>query len=175
MIYEYKGLKPKLGKDVFLAPGVVVVGDVEIGDSSNIWFYTVVRGDVHRITIGAGTNIQDQCMLHVTGGRYPLTIGSRVIIGHRVVLHGCTVQDDVLIGIGALVLDAAVVEQGAIVAAGAVVTPGTVIPAGRLAVGIPARPTRKVTEEERAFHPINSARYREYARNFSQWVTPVWS
>jgi gamma-carbonic anhydrase len=88
-------------------------------------------------------------MLHVTTGRFPLTLGSRVIVGHRAVLHGCTIQDDALIGIGALVLDAAVVEQWAMVAAGAVVTPGSIIPAHRLAVGIPARPTRSVTEEKK--------------------------
>jgi gamma-carbonic anhydrase len=175
MIYEYKGLKPKIGKNVFLAPGVVILGDVEIGDDSNLWFYTVARGDAHRIRIGNRTNIQDHCMLHVTTGRFPLTVGTRVIVGHRAVLHGCTIQDDALIGIGALVLDGAVVEQGAIVAAGAVVTPGSVIPAHRLAVGIPARPTRRVTEEEKSYHEENSLSYRAYAQNFSRWVTPVWS
>ncbi len=175
MIYEYKGLRPKIGKDVFLAPGVVILGDVEIGENSNLWFYTVVRGDVHRVRIGIHTNIQDHCMLHVTGGRFPLTVGDGVIVGHRVVLHGCTIQDNALVGIGALVLDGAVVEQGAIVAAGAVVTPGTVIPANKLAVGIPARPTREATEEEKAFHKVNSAKYQDYGRHFPLWVTPVWS
>ncbi len=172
MIYEYKGVRPQLGRDVFLAPGVIVLGDVEIGDFSNLWFYTVARGDVHKIRIGASTNIQDHCMLHVTGGRYPLTVGDGVIVGHRAVLHGCTVHDNALIGIGALVLDGAVVEEGAIVAAGAVVTPGSVIPANRLAVGIPARPTREPSDEERNFHKINSAKYQEYGRTFYQ-VTRV--
>jgi gamma-carbonic anhydrase len=168
MIYEYKGIKPRLGKDVFLAPGVVVLGDVQIGDAANLWFYTVARGDVHRITIGRDTNIQDHCMLHVTGGRFPLRVGERVIVGHRAVLHGCTIHDDVLIGIGALVLDGAVVEPGAIVAAGAVVSPGTVIPANRVAVGVPARPTRETTEEERQFNRTNFAKYREYGRTFHE-------
>jgi gamma-carbonic anhydrase len=166
MIYEYKGIKPRLGKDVFLAPGVVVLGDVEIGDGSNIWFNTVIRGDVYWVKIGRKTNIQDLCMLHVTGGRFPLTLGDGVIVGHRAVLHGCTIHNNALVGIGALVLDGAVVEEGAIVAAGAVVTPGTVIPADRVAVGIPARPTRKPTEEEKAFHQTNLSKYHAYGQGF---------
>lgn len=168
MIYEYKDMKPRLGEDVFLAAGVVVLGDVEIGDGSSIWFNTVIRGDVNRVRIGKKTNVQDLCMLHVTTGRFPLTLGDGVIVGHRVVLHGCTIHDNALIGIGALVLDGAVVEEGAIVAAGAVVTPGTIIPANRVAVGIPARPTREPTPEEKSFHQINLSRYNEYARNFGE-------
>lgn len=174
MIYEYKDKKPNLGRDVFLAPGAIVLGDVTIGDGSNLWFYTVARGDVHRIVLGSMVNIQDHCMLHVTGGRFPLTVGNRVIVGHRAVLHGCTIEDDVLVGIGALVLDGAVVEQGAIVAAGAVVSPGARIPAGSVAKGTPARPQREVSEEERAFHRQNYARYHEYGRDFQQLVTPSW-
>ncbi|MBM4327718.1 MAG: gamma carbonic anhydrase family protein [Deltaproteobacteria bacterium] len=173
MIYEYKGMRPKLGKNVFLAPGVILLGDVEIGDNSNLWFYTVARGDVNSITIGQETNIQDHCMLHVTFRRWPLRLGNRVVVGHRAALHGCAIHDDVLVGIGALVLDGAVVEHGAIVAAGAVVAPGTIIPANRVAVGIPARPTREAGEEDRATHQANLARYQDYARNFSELVSPV--
>lgn len=168
MIYEYKGIRPRLGKDVFLAPGVVVLGDVEIRDGAGLWFYTVARADVHSITIGRDTNVQDHCVLHVTGGYFPLHLGERVIVGHRAVLHGCTIHDDALIGIGALVLDGAVVEHGAIVAAGAVVAPGTVIPANRVAVGVPARPTREATEQERQFNRTNFAKYREYGRTFHE-------
>ena len=174
MLYEYKGIKPKIGRDVFLAPGAIVLGDGEIGDGSNLWFYTVARGDVHSIRIGQGTNIQDLCMLHVTGGRFPLTIGDGVIVGHRAVLHGCTVQADALIGIGALVLDGAVVEQGAMVAAGAVVSPGSVIPAGKVAVGVPARPVRDASEDERTFHKQNALTYRRYGKDFPQLVQPLW-
>jgi carbonic anhydrase/acetyltransferase-like protein (isoleucine patch superfamily) len=170
MVYEYKGITPVIGNGVFLAPGVIILGDVEIGDYTNIWFYTVARGDVNSIRIGSRTNIQDHCMLHVTGGRFPLNVGNGVIVGHRAVLHGCTVHDDALIGIGALVLDGAVVEHGAIVAAGAVVTPGTIIPADTLAVGIPARPSRKPTEKEKAFHQLNSKKYQEYGLNFNELV-----
>ena len=173
MIYEYKGIRPRLGLDVFLAPGVVVLGDVEIGDRSNLWFYTVARGDVNYIRIGKDVNIQDACMLHVTGERFPLTIGDRVIAGHRAVLHGCTVHDDALVGIGALVLDGAVVGEGAIVAAGAVVAPGTVLPPNRLAVGVPARPTRDVTAQEREMNRLNCTRYREYGSRFAEIATMI--
>ena len=112
-------------------------------------------------------------MLHVTGGRFSLNIGDGVIVGHRAVLHGCTVHDNALIGIGALVLDGSVVEEGAIVAAGAVVTPGSTVPSNRLAVGIPARATREPTEDERAFHQQNLARYHEYGRRFHELVRPL--
>jgi carbonic anhydrase/acetyltransferase-like protein (isoleucine patch superfamily) len=173
MIYEYKGIRPRFGRDVFLAPGVVVLGDVEIGDCTNIWFNTVVRGDVNIVRIGTQTNIQDLCMLHVTSDRFPLIMGHRVIVGHRAVLHGCTIHDDVLIGIGALVLDGVVVEQGATVAAGAVVPPGTVIPADSVAMGAPAKVRRATSPEEKAFHQVNLARYQEYGLNFAQWVREV--
>jgi carbonic anhydrase/acetyltransferase-like protein (isoleucine patch superfamily) len=173
MIYEYKGIKPRIASNVFLAPGVIVLGDVEIGEDSNLWFYTVVRGDVYPITIGKAVNIQDHCMLHVTGGKFPLRVEDGVIVGHRAVLHGCEIHTNALIGIGALVLDGAVVEQGAMVAAGAVVAPGSIIPANRVAVGIPARPTRKITEEEKALNKANSLRYREYGRQFQAITAPV--
>jgi gamma-carbonic anhydrase len=167
MIIEYKGIRPKLGKDVFIAPGVVLLGDVEIGDSSNLWFYTVVRADVNYIRIGRQTNIQDLCALHVTSDKFPLIIGDEVIVGHRAVLHGATIYDGALIGIGALVLDGCVIEEGAAVAAGAVVSPGTIIPANKVAVGVPARPIRNRTEDEREFHMKNSQKYRDYGNNFS--------
>ncbi|MFC1835605.1 gamma carbonic anhydrase family protein [Thermodesulfobacteriota bacterium] len=173
MIYEYKGIRPKLAKNVFLAPGVILLGDVEIGEGSNLWFYTVARGDVNHIRIGRDTNIQDHCMLHVTGGKFPLVVGDGVIAGHRAVLHGCTIHDGVLIGIGALVLDGAVVEEGAMVAAGAVVAPGSVIPADTVALGVPAKPTRAPTAEERAFHKKNCMNYRNYGLNFRDLVEPV--
>ncbi len=166
MIYEYKGIRPKLGRNVFLAPGVVVLGDVEIGDDSNIWFNTIVRGDVHSIRIGKRSNIQDLCMLHVTGEKYPLSIGDDVVVGHRAVLHGCTVNSNALIGIGALVLDGAVIENGAIVAAGAVVPPGMVVRADTMVAGVPAKVMRERTDAERDFHKINIEKYAKYASEF---------
>ena len=114
-------------------------------------------------------------MLHVTGGHYPLTIGDDVVVGHRAVLHGCTVHDNALIGIAAVVLDGAVIEEGAVVAAGAVVTPGTVIPSGTVAVGIPARPSRERSPEERETHAANALKYQQYSHDFPQIVSPVWS
>jgi gamma-carbonic anhydrase len=173
MIYEYRGVKPRIGKDVFLAPGTIILGDVEIGDNTNIWFYTVARADVNYIRIGVDVNIQDLCMLHVTSVKYPLTIGDRVIIGHRVVVHGCTIHPDALIGIGALVLDGAVVEPGAIVAAGAVVPPNAVIPQDMVAAGVPAKPIRNVSQEEKDFNITNSLKYRNYGSNFHKLTRPL--
>jgi gamma-carbonic anhydrase len=168
MIIEYRGIKARLGEHVFLAPGVVLLGDIEIGDHSNIWFYTVARADVNFIRIGRQTNIQDHCALHVSTGKFPLIIGNEVIVGHRAVLHGCSIHDNALVGIGALVLDGSVVEEGAIVAAGSVVSPGSVIPANKVAIGAPARPVRDCTQAEREFHLINSSRYRDYGKSFSE-------
>lgn len=173
MIIEYKGIKPKLGIDVFLAPGVVLLGDIEIGDYTNFWFYTVARADVNYIRIGRQTNIQDHCALHVTSDRFPLVVGNEVVVGHSAVLHGATICDRALIGIGALVLDGSVVEESAVVAAGAVVSPGSVIPANTVAVGVPARPIRDLTETEREFHLLNCLKYCDYGRNFSQLTRTI--
>lgn len=148
-IYPYNETLPTLGKRVFLAPDAHLTGDVTLGDDVSFWFHTAARGDVHRIVIGEGSNIQDGTILHVTHERFPLTIGTGVVVGHSAMVHGCTIGDGALIGIGARVLDGAVVEPGAQIGAGAVVTPGKVIPAGQLAVGIPARPVRALSERER--------------------------
>ncbi len=149
-IHPYRGVLPRLGRRVFLAPSAQVVGDVEAGDDVSFWFGSVARGDVHWIRIGEGTNVQDGAVLHVTHRAHPLTIGSRVVIGHGAVLHGCTVGDGALVGIGARVLDGAVVEAGAQVGAGALVAPGHRVPAGQLALGVPARVARPLTSEEAA-------------------------
>lgn len=147
-VHPYQGRWPTLGARVYLAPGAHVVGDVVLGDDVSFWFHTVARGDVNSIRVGARTNIQDGAVLHVTHVRHPLVIGEGVVVGHQAVLHGCTIEDGALIGIGARVLDGAVVERGAQVGAGAVVAPGHRVPAGRLALGIPARVARPLTEEE---------------------------
>ncbi len=158
-VYSLDGRRPQLGARVWLAPSAYVAGDVTLGDDVSFWFHTVARGDVHWIRIGARTNVQDGTVLHVTHERFPLTIGADVVIGHQAVVHGCTIEDGALIGIGARILDGAVVETGAQVGAGAVVAPGHRIPAGMLALGIPARPVRALTEEERANILANAARY----------------
>ncbi len=147
-VHPYQGRLPRLGARVFLAPGAHVIGDVELGDDVSFWFHTVARGDVNTIRIGPRTNIQDGSVLHVNHGTHPLVIGAGVVVGHQAVVHGCTVEDGALIGIGAQVLDGAVIEAGAQVGAGAVVPPRMRVPAGHLVLGIPAKVVRPLTEEE---------------------------
>ncbi len=159
---------PRIHPEAWLAPGSVVIGDVEIGSQSSIWYGTVVRGDVHSIRIGARSNIQDQCMVHVTSGVSPTEIGDDVTVGHRAVVHGCTVGDGALVGIGAVVLDGARVGAGALVGAGAVVTPGSEVPAGTLVLGAPARVVRELGEEERQQQIAGALAYVENARRHAR-------
>lgn len=168
MITPYKNWMPTLGDGCFVADTATLIGNVEIGPQSSVWFNAVVRGDVHEIRIGARTNIQDLSMLHVTHRLYGLTIGSDVTVGHRVVLHGCTVGDGCLIGIGAIVLDGAVIGPGAMVAAGSLVTPRTVIPSGMLAMGSPAKVVRPLSDAQKAQMQVNSAHYVQLAETYLQ-------
>lgn len=161
-LFPYLDLFPEIHESVFLASGVKVIGDVKIGKNSSVWYNTVVRGDVHYVKIGEMTNIQDCSMLHVTNGRYPSNIGNKVTIGHSVKLHGCTLQDLCLIGIGSIVLDGAVVETNSMVAAGAVVKPNFVVPSGKLVAGIPARVVRDLTESEISDFEESALRYKKY-------------
>ena len=156
------GFSPKLHESVFLAPNAYVIGNVEMGEGCSVWFGSVVRGDVHAIRIGERTNVQDLSMLHVTHGKFPLTIGSDVTIGHSVTLHGCTVEDRVLIGIGAILLDGSYVESDSMVAAGSVVPPGMRVPSGMLVMGSPARVKRSLRTEEIDF-------IRESAKNYVRY------
>lgn len=167
-IFPYKGILPSLAEDVFLAPGSKLVGDVTIGKGSSVWYNTVIRGDVHYVKIGEMTNIQDLSMLHVTNGKYPLNIGDKVTIGHSVTLHGCTIKDLTLIGMGAVVLDGAVVEEKSIVAAGAVVKPHFVVPSGKLVAGIPAKVIRDLTQDEIADLEESAQRYKKYTEETIQ-------
>ena len=148
----------------WLAPHSVVIGDVEIGADSSVWYGSVIRADVNRIVIGRRTNIQDHCVLHVERGGAPCILGDEVTVGHRAVVHACTVRDGALIGIGAIVLDGAEVGQEALIGAGAVVPPGAVIPDGALAVGVPARIVRTLSAAERASQREGSLHYVEMAR-----------
>jgi gamma-carbonic anhydrase len=150
VILAYDGKSPVLAPTSWVAPGAVVIGDVELGEGSSVWFQTVVRGDVHRIRIGARTNVQDHSTVHVTGGSHPTIVGDDVTVGHRVVLHGCTVGDRCLVGIGAIVL----------------VPPGMVVPSGKLVLGAPARVKRDLTPEELAFFRTSAARYAGYAARY---------
>jgi carbonic anhydrase/acetyltransferase-like protein (isoleucine patch superfamily) len=165
-IRAFGGVIPRIDPSVFLATGCVVVGDVELGPGSSIWFGAVVRGDVNSIRIGARTNIQDQAVVHVTGGTHPTIVGDDVTVGHQAVLHGCTVRDRCLIGIGAIVLDGAVVGEEAIVGAGALVPPGMVVPARALVMGAPARVRRTLGDADVDGLRASAARYVEYAARY---------
>ena len=143
---KYKTLRQTDG-DVVLLPGARVNGKVELGAGCSVWYNAVIRGDEAPITVGENTNIQDNCTLHTSFG-HPLRVGSGVTVGHNAVLHGCTVGDNCLIGMGAIVLDDAVIGDNCVVGAGALVTQGTVIPAGSMALGSPARVRRALTQEE---------------------------
>jgi carbonic anhydrase/acetyltransferase-like protein (isoleucine patch superfamily) len=157
---------PRLADGVWIAPGAVVVGDVEIGPGSSVWFGAVVRGDVNHVRVGARTNLQDHAVLHVTGGTHPTSVGDDVTLGHRVTLHGCTVKDRCLIGIGAVVMDGAVVGEDSMVGAGSLVPPGMVVPAGMLALGSPARVKRQLTREEVAHLRKSAASYAALADQY---------
>lgn len=161
-LFPYLNFYPKIHPSVFLASGVKLIGDVEIGENSSVWYNCVVRGDVHYIRIGSLTNIQDCSMLHVTNGKFPLNIGNKVTIGHSVTLHGCTIQDLCLIGMGAIILDGAVVEENSMVAAGAVIKPGFIVPKGKLVAGVPGKVIRNLTATELSEFEISALRYKKY-------------
>jgi carbonic anhydrase/acetyltransferase-like protein (isoleucine patch superfamily) len=167
-IQPFEGHEPKLAENVFVAPGATVIGDVEIGADTNIWFGCVVRGDVNLIRIGAGTNIQDGTVVHVSYRTHPTHIGSNVSIGHAALLHGCTLEDNAFIGMRATVMDGTVVEGGAMVAAGALVTPGKRVPAGQLWAGSPARFSRPLKGEELDYMRFVAPHYVELARKYRE-------
>jgi len=162
-VRSFQGRVPRIHPSCFVEASAQVIGDVEIGEQSSIWFNTVVRGDVNRIRIGRRTNLQDLCLVHVTKDRNATTIGDEVTVGHHVVLHGCTVGHHVLVGMGAVLMDGVEVGDECIVGAGALLTPGTRIPPGMLAVGSPARPKRPITPQEREWLSQSAANYVEYA------------
>ncbi len=156
---SFKGTTPYIGKRVFVAPTAFIIGDVSVGDNTNIWFGVTIRGDVNTIRIGSDTNIQDGTVCHVTYKTGPLTIGSRVTIGHSAVLHACTLQDESFVGMGAIVMDGAVVESGAMVAAGALVPPGKTVKTGEVWAGTPAKFLRNMTKEEIKYLPWSAMHY----------------
>ena len=167
-VLPYGGVHPRIHGTVFLADGCVVIGDVEIGEESSVWFNVVVRGDVHWIRIGRRTNIQDLSVLHVSSGVAPLSIGSGVTVGHRAVLHGCTVEDTCLIGMGAVVLDRARIGTRSLVAAGAVVPEGFDVPEGSLVAGVPAAIKRNLRKEEIEALQRSADNYVNYAQTYRQ-------
>ena len=164
MIRAFEGTTPVLSAETYVAENATVIGKVMLGEGASVWYGCVLRGDVGSITIGARTNIQDLSVIHVTGGQHDTVIGDDVTVGHRVVLHGCTVHDRVLVGMGAILLDGAVIESDCLIGAGAVVTPGTVIPRGSMALGAPAKVVRPLKQTEIEFLTKSAAHYVELAR-----------
>lgn len=165
-VLPYRGVFPKLAENVFIAPGAWVIGDVEIGEGSGIWFNTVVRGDEHYIRIGRGTNVQDNCTLHVTPEKFPLIIGDRVTIGHRAIVHGSVIEDDCLIGMGAIILDGCKVGKGSLVGAGSLLTPGFVVPPGSLVLGSPAQVKKSLGDADHQRMAQSVAHYRQLALDY---------
>jgi len=165
-IITYQGITPKIHPSVFIAEGAHIIGDVEIGKDSSVWFNTVIRGDVHYIRIGERTNIQDNSVVHVTNKKYPTHIGSNVTIGHNAVVHACTIYDYCLIGMGAIILDDAKIGPYSLIAAGALVTMGSVIPEGVLAAGIPAKVIRSLTEDEKHTLIQSAQNYVDYVATY---------
>lgn len=164
-IRTYQGITPRLGERVFVDPSAVVLGDVELGDDVSVWPLTVIRGDMHRIRIGARTSVQDGSVLHIThAGPYnpdgfPLVIGEDVTIGHQATLHGCTIGNRILIGMGAMVMDGVVVEDEVIIGAGSLVPPGKTLESGFLYVGRPVKQQRPLTEKEKSFFNYTAGNY----------------
>ncbi len=171
IILPYNGIYPTIDARAFIAPGAVVIGDVHIGPETGVWFGVVIRGDVNTIRIGARTNIQDGTIIHVTRRTGPTTIGSNITIGHQVLLHACTLEDDCFIGMGATIIDGVVVETGGFVAAGAVVTPRKRIAKGQMWGGNPAKYMRDLTPEESAFIPVSAENYVKHVHEYKAQIT----
>lgn len=161
-LIECQGLFPKISQQVFLAPTATIIGDVEIGELSSVWFNVVLRGDVFPIRIGTETNIQDGTIVHGTYKKCGTTIGNRVSVGHGVILHGCTIGDEVLIGMGTIVMDQANIPSQSIVGAGSLVTENSNFEPGSLILGRPAKAVRKLTQDELSFLPRSANNYKLY-------------
>jgi gamma-carbonic anhydrase len=147
LIRSLPGKTPKFGKECFLAENATIIGEVEMGDYCSVWYGAVIRGDVHTIKIGNNTNIQDNAVIHATFQKSPTHIGNNVTIAHGAIVHGCTIHDNVMIGMNAVVLDDAVIESNTIIAAGSVVTKGTLVESGSIYAGIPAKKIREISPE----------------------------
>lgn len=164
-IRTHKGTSPTLGDKTFVDPTAIIIGDVELGDDTSVWPYAVIRGDMHKIRIGARSSIQDGSILHITHAGpfnengFPLTIGDDVTVGHSVNLHGCTLGDRILVGIGSTILDGAVVEDDVVIGAGTLVPPGKVLESGYLYVGAPCKQARPLKDSEKAFFKYSAANY----------------
>lgn len=164
-IRSYKQYQPQLGKEVYIDPAAVVIGQVTLGDDVSVWPCAVIRGDMHTIAVGARTSVQDNAVLHITHASdynpkgYPLTIGEDVTIGHGACLHGCTLGDRILVGIGATILDGAVIEDDVVIAAGTLVPPGKTLTSGYMYLGSPCKQVRPLTEQEKSFFRYSAENY----------------
>jgi carbonic anhydrase/acetyltransferase-like protein (isoleucine patch superfamily) len=165
IIKTVRGCAPRFGNNCYLADNATVVGEVVLGDHCTVWFNAVVRGDVHSITIGNYTNIQDGAVIHCTYQKAKTVIGNNVSIAHNAIVHGCTVGDNVLIGMGAVVMDDAVIEPYSVIAAGAVVLPGTIVPRGSIYAGMPAKKIKDISDEMKAVIERTAKNYVMY----SEW------
>lgn len=168
MIRAYRGIVPKIAASAYIDPSAQVIGDIVVGERSSIWPNVTARGDVNSIRIGDESNVQDNSVLHCDAGLFPLNIGNRVTVGHLAMLHGCTIEDDCLIGIGAIVLNGAKIGKGSVIAAGAVVPEGAEVPPMSMVMGVPAKVKRQVTDEERERFRQNAQRYVEATRIYRE-------
>ncbi len=167
MLRQFKNITPVTGDEVFVADNATVIGDVKIGNETNIWFGAVIRGDVNSIRIGNRTNIQDGCVLHVSGEKFSLNIGSDVTVGHNATVHGCIIEDRVLIGMGSVILDGSFISSDSVIAAGAVVKEGFHVPSGVLIAGVPGKIVRELTQEEIAGILESAEHYVELSKHYS--------
>jgi gamma-carbonic anhydrase len=163
IVKSVRGFMPKFGENCFLADNAVVVGEVTMGDNCTVWFNAVVRGDVHSISIGNNTNIQDGVVIHCTYQRAKTVIGNNVSIAHNAVVHGCTIEDNVLIGMGAIVMDDALIGAGSVIAAGAIILPKTIVEPGSIYGGMPAKKLKEVGEEMKVVIERTAKNYPMYA------------
>ena len=167
MIRLFRGAAPGIAPSAYIDPSAQVIGNVTIGERSSVWPNVVIRGDVNSITIGEESNVQDNSVLHCDPGHeFRLSIGDRVTIGHLAMVHGCTIEDDCLIGIGAIILNGARIGKGSVVAAGALVPEGMQVPAASMVMGVPAKVKREVTAEERERFRLNALNYVENAKRY---------
>jgi carbonic anhydrase/acetyltransferase-like protein (isoleucine patch superfamily) len=165
-IYELAGVRPTVGRDVFIAESAAVIGDVHLGDGASVWFGAVLRGDYYPIRVGVRSNLQDNVVVHITAGHASTTIGDDVTVGHSVIIHGCTIGSRVLVGMGSIVLDGAIIGDDSFIAAGSLVTPRTVIPPHSFVLGRPAKAVRPVRPEDTAAIHDGASLYAGYALDF---------
>ncbi|HAR20041.1 MAG TPA: gamma carbonic anhydrase family protein [Cytophagales bacterium] len=166
LIKPVKGISPRFGKDCFFAENATIVGDVQTGDHCTFWFQSVVRADVHYIKMGHNVNVQDGAILHGTYQKHPLNIGNHVSIGHRAIVHGCTIEDNVMIGMGAIVMDNAYIEKNSLIAAGAVVLENTRVESGSVYAGVPAKKVKELSPEH--FKALNERIANNYVM-YASW------